>query len=96
MIPDGVTSIGCEAFYDCRRLTGIAVPDSVMNIGNRAFAYCSRLTNVSLPKSLKGELDEEDVFCDCCDDLKITYRDESAPAKKPAAKKSAKKTTKKK
>ena len=89
-IPNSVTSIGDSAFFACSGLTSVTIPDSVTSIESWAFRYCSSLTNVSLPKSLKGELDEGSVFCDCCDDLKISYRDTAAPAKK-AAKKTAKK-----
>ncbi|MBQ8283185.1 MAG: leucine-rich repeat domain-containing protein [Paraprevotella sp.] len=36
-IPNSVTSIGDEAFYDCYRLTDITIPNSVTTIGNDAF-----------------------------------------------------------
>ena len=37
VIPDGVTSIGEEAFADCKNLTSIVIPDSVTYIGANAF-----------------------------------------------------------
>ena len=46
-IPEGVTSIGDMAFYDCERLTSITIPDSVTSIGEGAFGNCSELTSVS-------------------------------------------------
>ena len=45
-IPDGVTSIGDYAFYDCSSLTSVTIPDSVTSIGNYAFYDCSSLTSV--------------------------------------------------
>ena len=40
IIPDTVTTIGAEAFYNCSYLTTINIPDSVKNIGKNAFKYC--------------------------------------------------------
>ena len=35
-----VTSIGNEAFYDCRSLTSVTIPNSVTSIGESAFCGC--------------------------------------------------------
>ena len=43
-IPEGVTSIGEEAFRWCEKLTTITIPDSITSIGYRAFSYCKNLT----------------------------------------------------
>ena len=40
-IPNGVTSIGDNAFYDCRSLVNIEIPDSVTSIGSSAFYQCA-------------------------------------------------------
>ncbi len=49
VIPYGVTSIGSNAFYNCKGLTSITIPDSVTNIGDRAFEYCTSLTSITIP-----------------------------------------------
>ncbi len=51
-IPEGVTSIGYEAFSYCRSLTSITIPDSVTSIGEGAFRYCSSLTSITIPDSV--------------------------------------------
>ena len=44
VIPEGVTSIGFEAFRGCTRLTSVVIPDSVTAIGDGAFYGCRELT----------------------------------------------------
>ena len=40
VIPDGVKSIGEQAFCGCSALVDIKIPDSVEFIGDLAFGYC--------------------------------------------------------
>ena len=49
-ISEGVTSIGCNAFYGCD-LKSVSLPDSLRKIGDYAFAD-SRLTKIKLPSGL--------------------------------------------
>ena len=58
-----VTSIGNEAFFNCRELTNITIPSSVTKIGSSAFTDCSSMTNITIPSSVK-EIGEA-VFCRC-------------------------------
>lgn len=47
-IGDCVTTIGDNAFWNCRSLTSIEIPDSVTRIGDYAFKNCSNLTSVTV------------------------------------------------
>ena len=47
-----VTSIGEEAFYNCRSLTSVTIPGSVTSIDKDAFCFCSSLTSVTIPDSV--------------------------------------------
>ncbi|MBQ2819205.1 MAG: leucine-rich repeat protein [Clostridia bacterium] len=52
VIPNGVTSIGAYAFYNCDSLTNINIPDSVISIGDFAFYNCDRVTNIAIPNGV--------------------------------------------
>lgn len=51
-IPQGVTSIGKKAFYDCKNLTTLVLGEDIKTIGNYAFECCTSLTGVTIPQSV--------------------------------------------
>lgn len=51
-IPEGVTTIGNGAFYECEALAKVTIPDSVTLIGENAFSYCVKLAELDLGKGL--------------------------------------------
>ena len=51
-IPDGIISIGSNAFEYCNSLTGVTLPDSVTSVEDSAFFGCDKLISVKLPNSL--------------------------------------------
>jgi len=52
VIPEGVTSIGSYAFWNCTGLTSVVIPDSVTTIGYYAFEGCTGLETVTIPASV--------------------------------------------
>jgi len=50
-IPNGVTSIGDNAFWWCN-LTSIDIPSGVTSIGEDAFRQCYELTSIIIPSSV--------------------------------------------
>ena len=49
VIPEGVASIGFDAFNYCKGLTSITIPTTVETIDNNAFYACSGLTTLVVP-----------------------------------------------
>ena len=69
-IPDSVTSIGDEAFNNCKRLTSVTISDNVKSIGSYAFESCSSLANVTIPNSVTNI--EYCAFFDCSSLTSVT------------------------
>ena len=63
VLPDGLVSIGREAFKSCERLESVTVPEGVTRIERGAFNGCISLKKVGLPKTLR--VIEERAFAGC-------------------------------
>ena len=53
-IPNSVTSIGVNAFSNCKGLISIEIPNSVTSIGDSAFNGCTNLISIEIPNSIKS------------------------------------------
>lgn len=51
-LPDGLTSIGDNAFRGCTQLTSIVIPDSVTDVGAYCFYGCTALESATLSANL--------------------------------------------
>ena len=63
VISEGVTSVGCYAFYGCNELTSISIPGSMKNINVYALSGCAGLTDLTIPDGVKTL--EYEAFSGC-------------------------------
>ena len=54
VLPDGITSVGNNAFRNCSALTQINLPEGITSIGASSFAFCRQLSAVSIPGSAES------------------------------------------
>jgi hypothetical protein len=62
-VPGSVMTIAGGAFYDCSRLTSVAIGNNVTSIGGSAFRGCTALAGVTVPTTVKRI--EDGTFSDC-------------------------------
>lgn len=51
VIPDGVTSIGQDAFTYCYGIMHVTVPSTLKSTGTNAFSYCQALNTITFPNT---------------------------------------------
>ncbi len=52
IVPNGITTIGASAFWDCTSVVEIQLPETLTRIGGDAFYYCKNLEKLVIPKSV--------------------------------------------
>ena len=52
VIPQSVTSIGDNAFYNCDQMTSFTFPESLTTLGTYVLAYCDNLQTVVFPRNM--------------------------------------------
>ena len=62
-IPNSVTTIRAQTFYNCRALQSISIPNSVTGIGDNAFYNCYALQSISIPNGVTSI--GEEAFYNC-------------------------------
>ena len=67
-VPDGVDSVGSNAFYDCKGLTKLALPQGLKEIGDHAFVGCAGLSYIDIPdgvEKVNGRIASESIQLRC-------------------------------
>ena len=54
VIPNTITTISDDAFWNCTSLISVVIPESVTSIGDGAFFGCSSLTDIVIPAGIKS------------------------------------------
>lgn len=54
IIPEGIVSIGSQAFENCRALEKVTLPETLELIEHSAFKDCSSLRNITIPKNVNS------------------------------------------
>lgn len=54
VLPDGLSSVGDLAFYNCTSLTAVSLPNSLRSIGHNAFYGCTALRAVDMSQFIIG------------------------------------------
>jgi len=65
-LPEALTHIGFQAFYNCRQLTHVDVPNFVSVIGGNVFSNCNQLSDVTIPDSVIKIAHSAFSFCPRC------------------------------
>ena len=70
-IPNSVTSIGDNAFDQCKALQNVTIPNSVTSIGDYAFIGCFSLQSVTIPNSVTSIGDGVFFWCQSLQSITI-------------------------
>lgn len=73
VLPQGLQSIGKEAFYQCTSLNDFTMPQSVTSIGESAFYECSSLESITIPNAITDI--SKNVFYGCNALKNVTFPD---------------------
>lgn len=64
VLPNGIRTIGRDAFGKCKELKRVHMPENLETLGRGAFWECRKLEHVTLPRSLRSMGDVEFWYCD--------------------------------
>ena len=51
-LPEGVKTIGVNAFHRCKALKSVTLPEGITIIGSHAFSECIGLKGITIPESV--------------------------------------------
>lgn len=53
-MPESITSIDYDAFYECKNLESVTLPESLTTLDYDAFQYCCNLESIIIPSSVNS------------------------------------------
>ncbi|MBQ4072554.1 MAG: leucine-rich repeat domain-containing protein [Clostridia bacterium] len=63
VIPNSVTTIGKDSFYNCSTITNVAIPNTVKKIEDNAFDKCTGIKEITIPSSVEEIVGTPFVRC---------------------------------
>jgi len=76
-LPEGLTSVGDLAFWNCERLVSVTLPKSVQKIGHYSFAGCKGLVFIDVGEALRSIGNAAFYECFSLDAVRLPYGLES-------------------
>lgn len=70
-IPESVTTIGDNSFYDCDTLTSVTIGNSVTTIGDEVFYDCDSLKSITIPDGVTTIGDQVFYNCDSLESVTL-------------------------
>ena len=70
-LPEGLTKIGIDAFFECTALTEVTIPGSVREIGDNAFYDCTGLKKVTISEGVETICGDAFTNCKALTELTI-------------------------
>jgi uncharacterized repeat protein (TIGR02543 family) len=71
ILPDGLKTVGNNAFRECRNLNSIIIPAGVTSIGDYAFSSCSKLNSATLQTGLVSVGNSAFSYCSSLGSINI-------------------------
>jgi len=71
VIPNTVTSIGKNAFFEHKNLVSVALPQGITEIQEGSFCACEKLENVNIPSTVTTIADYAFCHCESLANIKI-------------------------
>ena len=85
IVPDGITTLGANAFYGCSNMRRIVLPASLEKINAQSFWLCNNLKNMTFKGAVPPTIERDDFFNVMLDNIYVypehyeTYKNNLMP-----------------
>ena len=76
VLPNDVSTVADEGFYECAYLTTVIIPENITTIGTSAFDCCNSISTITIPNTVENL--GSYAFCNCYSVTLIEYNAENA------------------